>query len=97
MPARPIPKFWRAPPKLWASSKKRQTARISPSVWAAIREVADAQSNSADLTKAFELGEEHDLAKVMVSQQVSSLSFQMVLNIRNKVLSAYKDIMNMPV
>ncbi len=63
----------------------------------AIREVADAQSNSADLTKAFELGEEHDLAKVMVSQQVSSLSFQMVLNIRNKVLSAYKDIMNMPV
>jgi len=63
----------------------------------AIREVAGAQQNSADLTKAFELGEEHDLAKVMVSQQVSSLSFQMVLNIRNKVLSAYKDIMNMPV
>jgi len=33
----------------------------------------------------------------MVSQQVSSLGFQMVLNVRNKMLSAYKDIMNMPV
>jgi flagellar hook-basal body complex protein FliE len=28
---------------------------------------------------------------------VSSLGFQMVLNVRNKMLSAYKDIMNMPV
>jgi len=63
----------------------------------AIREVADAQKNSADLAKAYELGVENDLSKVMVAQQVSSIGFQMVLNVRNKVLSAYKDIMNMPV
>ena len=44
-----------------------------------------------------EMGAEHDLSKVMVQQQVSSLGFQMTLNVRNKVLSAYKDIMNMPV
>jgi flagellar hook-basal body complex protein FliE len=43
------------------------------------------------------MGEVQDLSKVMVSQQVSSLGFQMVLNVRNKMLSAYKDIMNMPV
>ena len=63
----------------------------------AIRDVAEAQNISGDITKAYELGEEKDLAKVMVTQQVSSLGFQMTLNIRNKVLSAYKDIMNMPV
>ena len=63
----------------------------------AIRDVAEAQNISGDITKAYELGEETDLAKVMVTQQVSSLGFQMTLNIRNKVLSAYKDIMNMPV
>lgn len=63
----------------------------------AIKEVADAQKNSADLTKAYELGIETDLSKVMVAQQVSSIGFQLVLNVRNKVLSAYKDIMNMPV
>jgi flagellar hook-basal body complex protein FliE len=28
---------------------------------------------------------------------VSSLGFQLTLNLRNKALSAYKDIMNMPV
>jgi flagellar hook-basal body complex protein FliE len=63
----------------------------------AIKDVAEAQNISGDITKAYELGEETDLAKVMVTQQVSSLGFQMTLNIRNKVLSAYKDIMNMPV
>ena len=63
----------------------------------AIREVAVAQNAAANLTKSYELGIENDLSKVMVSQQVSSLGFQMTLNVRNKMLSAYKDIMNMPV
>ena len=63
----------------------------------AIREVAISQNAAANLTKSYELGIENDLSKVMVSQQVSSLGFQMTLNVRNKMLSAYKDIMNMPV
>ena len=63
----------------------------------AIREVAVAQNAAANMTKSYELGIENDLSKVMVSQQVSSLGFQMTLNVRNKMLSAYKDIMNMPV
>ena len=63
----------------------------------AIREVANAQNQAADLTKASELGTENDISKVMISQQVSSLGFQLTLNVRNKMLSAYKDIMNMPV
>ena len=62
-----------------------------------LTEVADAQKQAADSMKAFDLGVETDLSKVMVDQQVSSLGFQLTLNIRNKVLSAYKDIMNMPV
>lgn len=63
----------------------------------ALGQVSDAQNKTADLAKAYEMGMEHDLSKVMVSQQVSSLGFQLTLNVRNKVLSAYKDIMNMPV
>ena len=63
----------------------------------AIQEVSDTQKQSAELTKKLELGLENDLTKVMIQQQLSSLGFQMTLNVRNKVLSAYKDIMNMPV
>tara|TARA_S200000501_G_C20592155_1_gene642041 strand:- start:237 stop:575 length:339 start_codon:yes stop_codon:yes gene_type:complete len=63
----------------------------------AIQNVSEAQLKSAELTKNFELGIENDLTKVMIQQQLSGLGFQMTLNVRNKVLSAYKDIMNMPV
>ena len=62
-----------------------------------LKNVAEAQNSAAEIAKNFELCAENDLAKVMVTQQVSSLAFQLTLNVRNKALSAYKDIMNMPV
>ena len=63
----------------------------------ALDSVADAQNMAAKSTRNFELGLENDLTKVMINQQISSLGFQLTLNTRNKVLSAYKDIMSMPV
>ena len=63
----------------------------------AIDQVAAAQNKTAGLVKAYEMGMENDISKVMINQQVSSLGFQLTLNVRNKVLSAYKDIMQMPV
>ena len=63
----------------------------------ALDSVADAQKLAAETTRNFELGLENDLTKVMINQQISSLGFQLTLNTRNKVLSAYKDIMSMPV
>ena len=63
----------------------------------ALNSVADAQNQAARITRDYELGREQDLSKVMINQQVSSLGFQLTLNIRNKVMTAYKDIMNMPV
>ena len=62
-----------------------------------LRDVAESQNIARDPATAYEVGAEQDLAKVMVAQQVSSLGFQLTLNLRNKALSAYKDIMNMPV
>jgi len=62
-----------------------------------LRDVAQSQNVASDLATAYETGAEQDLSKVMVAQQVSSLGFQLTLNLRNKALSAYKDIMNMPV
>lgn len=80
-----------------AALGKEADTSFSDRIGDALKSVADAQSKSADLTKAYEVGTENDLTKVMINQQVSSLGFQMTLNVRNKVLSAYKDIMNMPV
>ena len=63
----------------------------------ALNNVAKAQGDAAEITKNYEIGKEQDLTKVIVNQQISKLAFQLTLNVRNKVLSAYKDIMNMPV
>ena len=77
--------------------KSENTTGFTDRLENALNNVADAQKQSSELAKAYELGSENDLSKVMISQQVSSLGFQFTLNARNKVLSAYKDIMNMPV
>ena len=63
----------------------------------AIKEVAVSQTKANQITKDYELGKETDLTKVVMQQQVANIAFQLTLNVRNKVLSSYKDIMNMPV
>ena len=63
----------------------------------ALKEVANSQVKAEEITKNYELGKETDLTKVIMQQQVANIAFQMTLNVRNKVLSSYKDIMNMPV
>lgn len=55
------------------------------------------QQTSAAMARAFELGEgKVDLAEVMINLQKSRLHFQTTLQVRNKLISAYQDIMNMP-
>ena len=79
------------------SLEPKQTENFGNQIKDALDSVANAQETSKTLTQNYELGKEHDLTKVMVSQNISSLAFQMTLNVRNKMLNAYKDIMNMPV
>lgn len=77
--------------------QKSDAPGFSDRIGNAVKDVASAQSQAAESAKAFEQGLETDLASVMVDQQVASLGFQMALNVRNKALGAYRDIMNMPV
>lgn len=77
--------------------QKQPVEGFGDRITSAIQNVAAAQNKTVELVKAYEMGMENDISKVMINQQVSSLGFQLTLNVRNKVLSAYKDIMNMPV
>jgi len=79
------------------SLEPKQDENFGNQIKDALDSVANAQETSKMLSQNYELGKEHDLTKVMVSQNISSLAFQMTLNVRNKMLNAYKDIMNMPV
>jgi flagellar hook-basal body complex protein FliE len=63
----------------------------------ALTEVNAAQSQSSAITEAYERGEVTDIAAVMLSRQQASIGFEATIQVRNKLLSAYKDIMSMPV
>ena len=56
------------------------------------------QQHATAMRTAFEHGEPGvDLAQVMIAAQKSNVSFQAMVEVRNKLVDAYKDIMNMPV
>ena len=79
------------------SNSKPESMAFSDRLEQSLNSVAEAQNKAAQSVRDYELGREQDLSKVMIDQQISSLGFQLTLNVRNKALSAYKEIMNMPV
>lgn len=63
----------------------------------ALKAVNADQNTASDLSAQYERGETIDIAKVMLARQQASVGFEATLQVRNKLLSAYKDIMSMPV
>lgn len=63
----------------------------------ALDKVNTADNKADAMSEAYERGEEVPLTDVVLSMQKASLSFEATLQVRNKVLQAYTDIMNMPV
>ncbi len=56
------------------------------------------QKTSRQLKTRFEAGDRDvDLTQVMIADQKASLAFTAVTQVRNKLVTAYQDIMNMPV
>ena len=50
------------------------------------------------MRSAFDSGQgDMDLSQVMIAVQKSSLSFEAMVQVRNKLVEAYKDVMNMPI
>lgn len=64
----------------------------------AVSSVNDTQQQAGKLATSFEQGDPKvSLAQVMVASQKASVSFQALTQVRNHLVEAYKDIMNMPV
>lgn len=63
-----------------------------------INQVNDAQMLATDMKRSFEAGtSDASLAEVMIASQKADLSFRAMTEVRNKLVTAYQDIMNMPV
>lgn len=63
-----------------------------------IDKVNEAQQQAKTMQESFVRGESNvDLPSVMVAMQEANISFQAMTQVRNRLLSAYQEIMNMPV
>ncbi|MDJ0979142.1 MAG: flagellar hook-basal body complex protein FliE [Erythrobacter sp.] len=61
----------------------------------ALKEVSAVQKRSADMQAGYERGEVTDIAQVMLAREEAGIAFEATLQVRNKLLSAYQEIMRM--
>jgi flagellar hook-basal body complex protein FliE len=60
--------------------------------------VNDAQTKAHEMAAALERGDRSvALPEVMIALQKASLSFQAMTEVRNRLVNAYQEIMNMPI
>lgn len=70
---------------------------FSSAVAQALEGVNAAQMKAQSMQQAYESGEAVPLTDVVMNMQKASLAFEATLQIRNKVLKAYDEILNLPV
>ena len=78
-----------------AAAESTPQVDLSDVLKSTLEQVNQVQTTSLELQKKFELGEEGvNIQDVMVSMQKASLSFQTMVQARNKLVTAYQEIMN---
>lgn len=64
----------------------------------ALREVSTAQNRASELQTQLQLGNRNvSLEETMVAMQKAQIGFQAALHVRNRMMQAYTDVMNMQV
>ena len=64
----------------------------------AISKVNEVQQNSSAMSTAYVKGDPNvDVTDVMIASQKASVAFESMVQVRNKLVEAYRDVMNMPI
>ena len=71
--------------------------RFSELLMKAVDHVNESQQTVSRMREEFQLGGPVDLAEVMIAAQKSSLEFQMLVQMRNKFINAYQEVMSMQI
>ena len=80
------------------SLETKAAAPFSELMSQSIAQVNTSMQDSKAITARFETGDPSvSLAEVMINAQKASIQFSGMTEVRNKLLTAYKDVMNMPV
>ena len=89
-----------APVGLGAVDAKPGVAKLdfADALKASLQGVSNTQKHAEELGQRFAMGDDTvSLSDTMIAMQKSSIAFQSTVQVRNKLVSAYHDIMNMQV
>jgi len=84
-------------PSLDAAAATTRESGFGSVLGDALLKVNELQMDAGRRSDAFVSGESSDLVGTMVASQKANLGFQAVVATRNRMVSAYQDIMNMPI
>ncbi len=80
------------------SLTETQDSEFGKMLKSAVDAVNDSQMKAAEMQTAYQTGDETvDLTAVMIQMQKASVSFEAMTQVRNRLVTAYQDIMNMPI
>ncbi len=68
-----------------------------PNFTDALTSVSKVQDRAGAISEAFERGDMTDIAQVMIARQKAAVAFEATIQVRNRLVGAYRDIMNMAV
>ena len=81
-----------------APAAAAQPSEFANLMKSSVDQVAGMQNQATALADAYESGDKSvDLTKVMLEVQKASLAFRAMTEVRNKLVDAYQQVMNMPV
>ena len=82
------------------SGKKQdvdKTGAFGDTLAEAIEKVSEAQKQAEDAVQGLAEGDGTDIHTAMLAMQKADVSFQMMMQVRNKLISAYEEVMRMQV
>lgn len=62
-----------------------------------LTKVSDLEKESTALTEDFAAGRTDNIHQVLIAAEKADIALQFTMQIRNKIMDAYKEIMNMPI
>lgn len=80
-----------------AKAQEQASESFSNILTDAITSVNDVQVKASESVRNLSVGETGSIHQTMVDIEKASISFEMMMEVRNKVIDAYQEIMRMPV
>jgi len=79
------------------AASKKEALSFTDFLNNAIKDANKLQLESEQLNQAFAMGLNDNLHQIMIASEKADIALQFTVQIRNKVLEAYQEIMRMPV